>query len=234
MGDGKQTVRDASGKGSRRALLFELEHVAVGGRQIKFDLLKAAFKSARVDLTEALYSRFGLHRSTKDGIAALLKSVGKTSAPSEVLERYQSGLTEAFSSTSTKADSQCEAIVKSAVAHQVRLGALTSLDAATGDALVRRLGLSELGIAVFTISQEDTRSYSGDHWLHLARRVETPPRRCIAITTQADSCRAALAARMRCIARPDRFTEFQDFSGADFIGDAISASVFEAVLKADR
>ncbi|MCE9616645.1 MAG: hypothetical protein K8T26_20410 [Lentisphaerae bacterium] len=210
-------------------MLFELEHVAVGGRQIKFDLLKAALKTQRVDLSEALFSRYCLHRVPKEGLKALLKSTGK-SGFAEVWERYAAGLVEAFSSPRLKLEPVCEMILKTSRKLNARLGALSSLDAATTETLARQLDLGAHGVVLHLISQEDTRTYSGDHWLHLARKVDTLPRKCLTICTQSDSCRAAIAARLRCVGLPDIYTSFEDFGGADYVGESLTAAVFENLL----
>lgn len=231
MGDGKDSAgRDADSKATRRAVLFELEHVAVGGRQIKFGLMEAALKSQRVELTPTLFSRYCLPRVPKEGLKALLKAAGKSGALAEVWERYAAGVPEAFGNAKLKLDSGCEAILKVARKHHARLGALTSLDAATTEALIRNLDLGNLGIVLQVISQEDTRTFSGDHWLHLARKVDTLPRKCFAICTQADSCRAAIAARLRCIGLPDTYTVFEDYGGADFVGAALPTGVLDSLL----
>lgn len=231
MGDGKHAGgRESGAKTVRRAILFELEYVAVAGRQIKFDTMKAALKGTRVDLSLTAFSRYCLHRSAKAGVEALLASAGKSAASAEVLERYQAGIAEAFSDGGLKVDAAYEAILKVVRKHNLRMGVLSSLDAATTEALSRKLDLASHGAVMFTISANDQRAYSGDHWMHLARRVETAPRRCVTICTQSDSCQAALAARMRCIVRPDAYTAFQDFSGADSVTEHITPAVIELVL----
>jgi beta-phosphoglucomutase-like phosphatase (HAD superfamily) len=58
-----------------------------------------------------------------------------------------------------------------------------------------------------------------DAWEGLARAMSILPGRCVALATSGDACKAALAAGMRCVAVPDRFTAFHDFSGADLVAD---------------
>ena len=235
MGDGKQAAgRDAGAKSQRRAIVLELEHVAVNGRQIKFEALKAALKSVRVELTDPLYSRYCLRRYTKDGIAALLASLDKTAAAADVAEKYTATINEAFADSALKTDPLFETIVKVARKHNARLGVLSSLDSAVTETLAKTLDLAGLGATIFNISAGDQRSYSGDQWMHLARRVETAPRRCVAVCTQADSAHAALAARMRCIVRLDRFNLFQDFSGADVVAESVGAAAIEGLLDAHK
>ncbi|MDA0578314.1 MAG: hypothetical protein O3B24_09470 [Verrucomicrobia bacterium] len=233
MGDGKHAGgRESSGKTVRRAILFELEHVGVAGRQEKFDALKAALKGLRIELNDTNFSRYCLRRSAKEAVRVLLTALGKEASIREVLERYQSGIASAFANESLKADALFDAVVKAARKHNARLGVLSSLDSATTEIVSKRLGLPALGAIVCTISANDQRAYSGDHWAHVARRVETPARHCVTICTQSDSCRAALAARMRTVVRTDRFTHFQDFSGADVVADVVSAAALDGLIAA--
>jgi beta-phosphoglucomutase-like phosphatase (HAD superfamily) len=70
--------------------------------------------------------------------------------------------------------------------------------------------------------------------LQLARKRNVKPRAVLVICTSAPACRAALAAKMNCMALPDAFTSHQDFSGADGVLSAPDTRAVEEFFSVRR
>ena len=70
-----------------------------------------------------------------------------------------------------------------------------------------------LGICGSPIKQGNTEVFL-DATLKVAKEMSKSPRQCVVLAGTMESCKSALSAGMQCVALPDRFTAFQDFSGA--------------------
>ena len=62
---------------AREVLFFELEYVAVNGRQIMFDVLKQVMKSKDIELTPALFARCGLTPRPGKAIQSMIEASGR-------------------------------------------------------------------------------------------------------------------------------------------------------------
>ncbi|MEI6971057.1 MAG: hypothetical protein WCL44_06015, partial [bacterium] len=71
---------------------------------------------------------------------------------------------------------------------------------------------------------------TADAWLKLAKAVAVAPQGCVVITTNQESCMAALSGGMKPVAIPDAFTAFQDFGGADLLVDKFNDEAIEAIV----
>jgi beta-phosphoglucomutase-like phosphatase (HAD superfamily) len=58
---------------------------------------------------------------------------------------------------------------------------------------------------------------SADIWLKTAKAMNIKSRRCLAVGGNMAACKSAMSADLRCLAVPDDFTSFQDYSGADLV-----------------
>ena len=83
------------------------------------------------------------------------------------------------------------------------------------------LGLPDMDSRVLSCGEEYGSCPGANLWLRLAENMMIPPSRCVAIATSAASCKAAIAAKMRSVVIPDKFTAFQDFGGADVVFDTL-------------
>ena len=118
-------------------------------------------------------------------------------------------------------DAGMEDVLNTAIADGALLGALSGLDEATATKVMDKLGLSEKETTVLASASEDRDTPTTDAWLRLAKSMNAPASCCLVIASSARSCKAALSAGMRCVVLPDKFTSFQDFSGADRVLDAL-------------
>ena len=96
---------------------------------------------------------------------------------------------------------------------------------------MQKCGFDEAGVELLAFACDEGNSRNINMWRKLADAVSVRPTMCVVITTSAESCGEALAAGMRCIVVPDKFTSFQDFGGADLIADSIDDATRREVFS---
>lgn len=207
---------------SEFAVLFELEELAVKGREATFELLKNMLAEHSITFTEPQFSRFCCYSSPKFYVSDLLEVLGaKKISDEKFMEDVTSGMAMFFASKEAVLDAGLDRIIRAAGERKVRVGALTALSEEAGTALMNKLGLTERGVELFTFEEVEPGFPRADTWLKIAKAMSKSPRRCVVFASSATACKAALSAGMRCVAVPDKFTAFQDFGGAQLILDSL-------------
>ncbi|MFC1462314.1 HAD hydrolase-like protein [Verrucomicrobiota bacterium] len=215
-----------------RAVLFELENVAVAGRRIAYEALAKLFKEKKAKLTPALFSRFCLDTAPSQFIPKLLEALDKSkSSPEKLLSSFTEQHRKALESTRTQANPVLKKLLKELAAHGALLGALTEVAGGDAGKRLEKMGLSGTGVTVLPLSTDEKLAPTADAWLKLAKTLSASSSACIAIVTSAASARAAMSAGMRCAAITDEFTAFQDFGGADYVAEALDADTVAGVLE---
>lgn len=209
----------------RQTLLVELDYLVVNGRQLQFDAMKSVLKAHRVELTPPQFSRNCVGRNLKQMLTGALRAVDKQDEADGLLEPVRSEILKAYQDDTLAVDDGFVAIVKAAQESGAGLGGLTALGASLAGKLLERAGIAADSIVLQTTDLDSGRPCSCEHWLQLARKLETSPRCCLVACTQGSACHAALAARMCCLVRPDEFTAFQGFSGADYVVDTLDPEI---------
>jgi len=214
----EETVEAAPG----RAVLFDLENVAVQGHQLLYNTLGEVLAGKKVKLTQPLFSRFCLDATLYECVCGLLtfedkKGVRRDKLVAQVGERLKARLTAG----DLKLDPALAGLLKAASARGILSGALSCLDPETAEKLAGDLGLSEMGVSLLPAGCENNNGPGADGWLKLARKMSVQPALCGVIASSAWPCKTALAAGMRCVALLNKFSSFQDFGGADLVVEAL-------------
>jgi putative hydrolase of the HAD superfamily len=121
-------------------------------------------------------------------------------------------------------------VIDAAIADGAQIGALSVFDDKTTAKIMEKLELDKKGAETLTNGPEDKNVPSTDAWLKLAKTMKVAPSCCVAIASSSRSCKAALSAGMRCAVVPDKFTSFQDFSGADLILDSLDKDAVDSII----
>jgi beta-phosphoglucomutase-like phosphatase (HAD superfamily) len=218
--------------GPSRAVLFELEYVAVRGRPIVFSALKAALAERDIELTPTLFSQVCLDGCIKRCLSQLLEIVKKKRFSEEkLLEDIRGGVRKRLIEENPKNDPAFVLVLEGAAKRGARLGAMCGFDAETAKEMLAKTGLEAKGVALVSCTDESRAFPSADGWLRLAKDLSVYPSMCIALGTSGVACKSSLAAGMRCVALPDKFTEFQDFGGADFVIDDFTEAAAKDLLE---
>ena len=169
---------------AQRAVLFELENVAVKGRQVVFDVLGSVLADKGIKLTPAMFSRHCHESSLKQFLPALLASEGRTRLSEDKLqEEIAEGIRLSLTGGSPKIESGLASVLDKAKKKGVLIGALTGLEEETAGQLTQKLGLSDAGIHMLSQVSEEKTFPSADAWLKLAKNMAVLPQLCMVIAT---------------------------------------------------
>ncbi|MDA1230260.1 MAG: hypothetical protein O2856_05760 [Planctomycetota bacterium] len=228
-----EVAADAKETTAPVALIFELENIAVGGRECQYKALEKALSSSKVSLNPILYSRFCVDRSIKAALTGLFGHNGDNSAVSDkIIEAAQAELATRLAAVVETKNTELDGVLAKLKQKGVAIGAVSALSKNLVDPLSAALDCGGRGITVQTSPNANGRYPSMDTWRSAARALKVKSIRCVAICTSAASCRNAIAANMACIAIPDKYTNFQDFGGTNAVLESLEISVINRSIAA--
>ena len=220
---------------AREVLFFELEYVAVNGRQIMFDVLKQVMKGKDIEVTPALFVRYGLTPRPGKAIEAMIGASGRNLTTGDQLtEQAENLLVKAFVEKAVL-NKALPALIKVAQECNIQVVALSAWPEAAAKELMKKTGLDELGVDLVAMDSIDPIFPRADHWLRIlkVRGQENIP--LIAIVASRAACKGALTAGATAIALPDAYTAFEDFTGAkvvlDTLGDLSAKEMLDLVSR---
>jgi beta-phosphoglucomutase-like phosphatase (HAD superfamily) len=220
---------------AREVLFFELEYVAINGRQIMFDVLKQVMKSKDIEVTPALFARYGLTPRPGKAIAAMIESTGRNLTTGDQLtEQAENLLVKAFADKAVL-NKSLPALIKAAQERNIQVVALSAWPETAAKELMKKTGLDELGVDLVAMDSIDPIFPRADHWLRIlkVRGQENIP--LIAVVASRAACKGALTAGATAIALPDAYTAFEDFTGAKVVlgtlGDLSAKELLELVSR---
>jgi len=206
------------------AILFELEGIAVNGRAAAFEVMKSILAENGTTLQPHHFARYCLCPAPEHYVGRVLEVVGarKLSA-SKLIEDVKSGVAMHLTSQGKGLLPGVEALFNEAQRKGFALAALTALPEEDASTIIRKRGLDQWNISLFALNQDNAGDFPrADSWLKMAKALKRSPRQCVALGSSMTACKAALSAGMRCVAIPDSFTSFQDFSGCELVLESLS------------
>jgi beta-phosphoglucomutase-like phosphatase (HAD superfamily) len=204
------------------AVVFELEWVALRARQLEYAAVKQVFGNKGHELNPGLYVRYGTHREVREAVPALLKALGKDRAASEKLVvEAQEAVAAVYKAPGLKLQAAVARLLKAAADAGRALGAVSVLEREKAQDLASRLGLSALGVSLVSCNAGRQAEPGADAWMRCAHSLRLVPSQCVALATSAIACKGAVKANMRCVAIPDVFTTYEDFSGVDLLLESV-------------
>ncbi len=227
------TPAETPSAAGQRAVLLELEGVAVSHRPAVFDLLKKHVKQAALPVDEFFFARYAVRPSAGHVAAGVAGPLGlKAAARAALAREIHAGLSDLYTSPAVTPAPGVGPLLQAASAEGMAIGLLSALPEDEATALVASLGLGDVPVRVFCFPAEE--SFPGaDLWLKMAKAFGVTPRGCTVMVSTADGCRSALAAGMRCVAVPDAFTACHDFGGVDLVVEDLAAGKPRALLGLD-
>lgn len=212
-------AKDAVTEGT--LLLFELETVAFAGRKKLFDLLKKNVAAVGVQLTPPMYSRFGLKPTPEQAVVALAEQAGKEKGDPAKVGADVAAAYAADLGSKAEAHAGIVKLLGSAAKKGLHLGALSALPQDAAEATLKNLGLSN-DVKLQAHKPEEIHFPRAESWVKLMKQITKANLPGIAIVSSQASLKSALAAGLRVIVVADEFTNYQDFSGADFVAESAS------------
>ena len=214
------------------AVLLQLEDVVVNGRKIAYDILKKALGEQKIDLSLPVFSRYCVSSTPQTYLPAMIEPLGirKTSAE-KLVEQVTSEIAEQASACNAKLNPGLGKILQLARERNFVIGVITTWSEEIGQALLAKLGLNELGARLFSFKDVNKAFPSADIWLKTAKAISIKARRCLVVGGSMAACKSAMSADLRCVAVPDDFTSFQDYSGADLILENLDAMTAKEIVN---
>jgi beta-phosphoglucomutase-like phosphatase (HAD superfamily) len=223
---------------SSRAILVEMDTVALDGRKIGYDVMHSLLAEKGIELTPMLFARHCLHPPVRRFLPDLLRATHKTRLSEDKLAgEITEGIGNCLLDAATRVPAGVTALLKAATQHRVRLGVISFQSHETAATLAERLGFTVAGARVQTVQNPDVSDTpEKDAWSALAGSLGSRATSSIALASSRATCLGALAAGMSCAVIPDPYTGFEDFTGADIVFESLDADAVRDVFAflADR
>lgn len=127
---------------TNQAVLFELENLAIKGRQLVYDVLKKALADNDIALTLNMFSRYCSQPSVKQFIPVMLKMAPKAKvSEAKLIPEISEAINNVFLAGSLKLESGLTRMLKVMQDQNVMVAALSSLSDETARQLSAKLGL---------------------------------------------------------------------------------------------
>lgn len=216
--------KSAENVAERRAVIFELENVAVNGRKVLFDAVAEALGACDKELTKPLFSRFCIHEPVSVFVPKLCDFIGINSkSAGKVAKHIEGSMDNFWGSKDLSFMDGFEDFLKQAHTNGLEPIALTSLTKKQSAAVMKGLDVDEGEVDVHSFAGSDSVVARADTWMQVATDRDLNPRVCIGIASSGRACKAVIAADLHCLVIPDEYTEHEDFSGARFLYDGIAS-----------
>jgi beta-phosphoglucomutase-like phosphatase (HAD superfamily) len=212
------------------ALILELEYVAAKKRKVEFDAIQGAVKTKGVELTPVLFSRSGMSPLSRSAITSVLKQAGKKSDAIEKAVAEVDKKVLAYCTNDAELDAGVLKLIKATKKQGIPVLAFTALPENVAKILMDKLGLTDLGVELIIPDEVKESFPRADSWLKMLKKCDKEDATLIAVVSSQIACKGALTAGAACIAVPDEFTEFQDFSGAKMLLDSLSNARPQEIL----
>jgi beta-phosphoglucomutase-like phosphatase (HAD superfamily) len=204
------------------AIVLELEFMLFRGQQLMYEAFCGVLKNHQITLDQTAFSRYGLHRTTEKCLQGLLLALGKKGlAVESIADKIKQQFESSLNASTTLPAPELIALLKKAVEKNIKIGLLSFLSQENADRLMTRLSLNQTA-CLHVMKKKADDLPTPDSWLSLLKAMAVVPRCAIALVDSALACKSALTVGMRCCVAPDRFTDWQDFAGADLVAENIS------------
>jgi len=213
----KKNSKSAEAQSPAIGFLLELEYMLFPGRQLAFEAYRGILKKHQIDLDETAFARYCLKRNLTLNLKGLLAVLNKKElATEEIASKIAKQLNEAVVAPANRPVNALYDFLRKADEQNIKIGLLSFLPEEDARQLMSRLEFKNApGLSV--IKNESDYLPTPDAWLSLLKTIAVNPRSAFAFINSAYAHRSALVAGMRCVVIPDKFTAWQDFSGADLV-----------------
>lgn len=212
------------------ALVLELEFMLFRGRELMYEAFNSVLKNHQITLDQTAFSRYCLPRTTEKCLQGLLPALGKKGLAVETIaDKIRQQFESSLNASTTMPAPELIALLKKAAENNIKIGLLSFLPQENADRLMARLSLNQ-PVCLHVMKKKADDLPTPDSWLSLLKAMTVAPRCAFAVVDGALACKSALAVGMRCCVVPDRFTEWQDFSGADLVEENISGLKLNNIL----
>ena len=212
------------------ALIFELEYVAAKTRAVEFEAIKSGVSSKGVELTQVMFSRSGMSPQHRAAVTDVLNLAGKkTDAIERAVTELDKTVAE-YCTNSAELDKGLEKLIKATQKRDIPVLTFTALPRELAEKLMARLGLDAMGVELIIPEEVKSSFPRADDWLKMLKQTNKENSTLVAVVSSQVACKGALTAGAACIAVPDEYTAFQDFSGAKMVLDSLTDEKPDSIL----
>jgi beta-phosphoglucomutase-like phosphatase (HAD superfamily) len=204
------------------ALIFELEYIAAKKRHVEFVSTKSAAKTKGVELTQVSFARSGMSPLSRAAITSVLKQAGKKFDAIEKAVAEVNKAVAAYCEKDAELDAGLAKLIKATQKRGIPVLAFSALPEALAQKLMDKLGLAGMGVELIIPDEVKESFPRADSWLKMLKKCDKEDAALVAIVSSQIACKGALTAGAACIAVPDEYTAYQDFSGAKMVLDSLS------------
>jgi len=226
-----ETPETVEKKKAREVLFFELETFAATSRGALFEALKKVMKSKDLVVTQAVFAKCALTSRPAAAIQAMIDDSGRNLTTGDQLADQAENAMKKFFADKAELNAALPALIKAAQKKDIEVVALSPWGQEQATALMKKFGLDELGVELVALDCKEAVFPRADHWLRLLKQRGQDTIPVIALVTSSAACRGAMTAGATCVAIPDTYTFFEDFSGAKVILDSLDEMKPAALLE---
>lgn len=202
----------------KKAVLFELDNISIDGQDVIYGVLNRIMGSKGITFSHAMYVRYCLDVAAKKYVPAILAACDKKRVlEDKLVAEIEQAVKKAVLEKNHKARPFFGKLLDFVQAENMEIGAVSGFDMATCLQLVEKLGISLDEKRIVSYYGRGLGAPGAEVWLKLAKTLAIPGGRCIAVASGGLSCRGVMATGMNCVVVPNRFSDFQDFSGVDYV-----------------
>lgn len=214
--------KDETPARATHAMIFELEYVAAKKRQVEFVAIQAAVKTKGVEMTPVSFARSGMSPLSRSAITSVLKQAGKKADAIEKAVASVDKEVAAYCANDAELDKGMEKLIKAVQAMDIPVLAFTALPESVATTLMDKLGLTKMGVELIIPDEVKESFPRADSWLKMLKKCDKEDATLVAVVSSQIACKGGLTAGAACIAVPDEYTAFQDYSGAKMVLESLS------------
>ncbi len=203
------------------ALIFELEYVAAKKRAVEFESIQSAVSTKGVELSPVLFSRSGMSPLSRAAVTDVLERAGKKTDAIEKAVAEVNKAVLAYCESDAELDKGLEKLIKATQKRGIPVVTFTALPEDVAKKLMTTLGLDALGVELIIPEEVKDSFPRADDWLKMLKQCGKENATLVAVVSSQVACKGALTAGAACIAVPDEYTAFQDYSGAKLVLDSL-------------
>lgn len=227
----KEDFEPGTEENNGKGLVLDLDNIALNARELLRETIAEILKKAGVQKDDNIFARHCIDGAPEHCVPPLIESLQKNGvklSENKIVPNIEEAFQEKIRQKVELNKSISELTAK-ARKNGFVCGALTALDEPCLQATIEKTGEGFFDAIQTCSSLARIGSYSAN-WRTLASKLELPPQQCVAVVSNDLMCKSALAAGMRCIVVPGKYTAWQDFAGADIVVDEL-ADVNQALLE---
>ncbi|MBP5319693.1 MAG: hypothetical protein J6334_01800 [Kiritimatiellae bacterium] len=216
----------------KRGVLVEFDYAILPGHDLLLDVCTKRFAKEGVKADFMLLAKTLYGKSFAAGFNDLFTKLEKTLDVPALVAECQESFTKRLDEAMPKVPASFVPFVKALLEKNIRVAVLSRLEPEKVRTVFDDFESEHL------VFQSDTSSGFGFHNCESLRRYTRKSgiyeRLTMAVVASGNSAKNALTCGMSVLAKPNAYTEFQDFSGCDLVIDDFATSIIPEILPVLR